>query len=144
METRLIKSGLRPYWTPPVCEALTIRWSGVDEGLLAVDADAALVVQQRVVGGAAVAHHVLSEVLQKHMKLSNTFQRDIKHLHKSLRHEPHCPGKVWSEWWGCKVLWTAGSKMEYTGPGASHSNTWQVYMPPVVGSAWQGRTRYCW
>lgn len=138
-----LKSCTRPYRTPLVCEWLTVRWSRVDEGLLAVDAHTALVVQEGVVGGAPVAHHVLSEVLQNHVKLSDTFQQGKKHLDKTLRHKPHCPGKVWNEWWGCKVLWTAGSKMEYTGPGASHSNTWQVYTPPVVGSAWQGRIRYC-
>lgn len=30
-------------------------------------------------GGAAVTHHVLGEVLQKHMTLSNTFKHELKH-----------------------------------------------------------------
>ena len=57
-----------------VCGALTVRRGRVDEGLSTVDAKASLVVQQRVVGGAAVTHHAFNQVLEeRHGTLVKTF-----------------------------------------------------------------------
>lgn len=59
-----MESSLCKYWTRPLCVSPTIWWCRVDERLPAVDAHAALVVEQGVVGGTAVAHHALYQVLQ--------------------------------------------------------------------------------
>lgn len=56
----------------------TVRGRGVDEGLLAVDADAAVAVEQGVGGGAAVAHHVLDQVLHAHAQSRHMLDTPVR------------------------------------------------------------------
>lgn len=80
------------YCARCVWVSVTIWRGAVDERLPAVNAHTPLVVQQGVVGGAAVAHHALNQILQQtQVCLTNIikvtalkFQKHHIHTHTSL------------------------------------------------------------
>ena len=93
---------------PHLPAALTVGRGGEDEGLAAVDADVAQVVEQRVVGGAAVA--------QGHQLLQNR-ARPLRALRGCRRSPVSLPG-LWLQPPG--AWWPRGEATWVGGAGALH------------------------